>query len=108
MLLFAQKEISAGEVQAEVYRQLVNDGIKVAVEYKYLDCRFDLVVVKGSQILAIIETKKAPKVNKKYTSVKQLNKYSRFGIPVIYTRGLAQVSETIKEVKKILKSVDKV
>lgn len=93
----------ATTVQCEVYRQLTNLGIQVEAEYKALKCRFDLVVVKDGEIVAIIETKKAYVKPGPPRKGRQFQKYASFGIPLIYTLGLEQVADTIEEVKKLIK-----
>lgn len=99
------KFASATTVQCEVYRQLSNLGIEVLAEYKSYGSRFDLVVIKDGKIVAIIETKKYAKPGP--NRGKQYEKYKSYGIPLIYTRGMEQVADTIQEVKKLLNMVDK-
>lgn len=85
---------NATTVQCEMYRKLINNGIPVEVEYKIKGSRFDLIVVKNGKVIAIVETKKATKNHK---LGKQYKKYSSYGVPLFYVRGMIQVSGTVKQ-----------
>lgn len=97
---------SATTVQCEVYRQLTNLGIRVEAEYKCNGSRFDLIVIRDGKIVAIIETKKRYVKPGPPREGRQFKKYSTYGVPLLYTIGLEQVADTIKEVEKLLLVVD--
>lgn len=62
----------------------------------YRGSRFDLIIVKESTILAIIEIKPE---NSKAKS--QLNRYSAFGVPVLLCSGESQIDKTFNEIRKL-------
>jgi len=95
------------EIQAELYHRLRNLGVDVRGSVpskcedfgKFKRVIFDLVVFKGSTATHIIEcksrenTRTAPHQNSR-----QLRRYSKFGVPLIWCFHFDQIEETIKKV----------
>jgi hypothetical protein len=72
-------------IQAEIYRQLMDRGIRSVLEFRIDDCRFDIAVVNpDNHLVAIIECKNYRTEGKDFnTNTKQYGKYSKYGVPVI-------------------------
>lgn len=82
-----------------------HNGIYLEMEYRHKNCRFDAVVVRKGEILAIIEVKNWQTIKhartKTKTTPKQLKKYLSFGVPVLVlwkVGGLKQVYQKIKNI----------
>ena len=94
-----KKTINEAFVQMELYRRLVEEGITVYPEYTITNVRCDLVVVFKNKIKAAIEVKKKQR-QVLYRGSKQVAKYLKLGIPVIYCLGLESVEKVVNIVKE--------
>jgi len=97
--------ISEGTIQAECYHRLRLLDIESHMEHRHENCRFDLVIVKDGNILAIIEFKNYARDyshRKRLRNSKQFQKYSSYGVPVIYCRKMEEVDQTIEKIKGIM------
>ena len=95
------KRISEANIQAEVYHRLRLAGITCYLEYKYQNCRFDMVIVKGDEIILIVEFKSRIKqIGKINTKGKQYQKYTAFGVPVLYCTHQSEIEDTMRVIRK--------
>ncbi len=89
-------------IQAECYHRLRQLGIKSCLEYKHDHCRFDMVVLKGTEIIAIVEFKNRKDrnavVNK---NSRQYLRYSKYGVPVIYCMHRLEIDKTVEAIKSL-------
>jgi len=90
--------IPSANIQAEFYRQCLDNGISVYLEYKYENCKFDAVVYENDDVRFIVEfksyaTKRTPKRN-----TKQMKKYGSYGIPVILVTRMEDVCLAINQI----------
>jgi hypothetical protein len=88
MRLIKPRKLPEANIQAELYHRCKTAGISVLLEYsvKRQDgkkCRFDAVLLKGTEIVGIIEVKsyKNP-ARQPNANTKQMAKYREFGVPV--------------------------
>lgn len=94
----------------ELAKGCARSGIMLHFEYRYGDCRFDAVVVRGDDILAIIEVKnwagqvEAHKKTQKPS--KQLAKYVQFGVPVYVLWFYTGIGPLIKRLNTITRRFD--
>lgn len=99
---FKVKKYHSANIQAEIYHQCRLEGIDCYLEYSVGGCRFDLITIKDGDIISIIECKSYlnPKKRAKINTV-QLEKYRRFGVPVLVAVRMDDVEKTIKEIKRL-------
>ncbi len=55
----------------------------IQLGYRHEDCIFDIIITKGSEVVLIIETKKLPDGSFPNYNTPQIEKYSRFSVPVV-------------------------
>lgn len=107
MFFVRKRRKSEANVQAELYRMLWNESTPCYLEYKVGNCRFDLVLLNRteSKVLAIVEVKnhvyRGESEVRKPNITKQFQKYSAFGVPLIYCLGEEQVESVFIQLKKI-------
>lgn len=90
-------------VQAELYRRCWNQGIKCILEHRHEGCRFDALILDSNyEAIAIVEVKNARKLRKPLLERKQYQKYSAFGVPVIYLNGYKEINQVIEHVRGLL------
>jgi len=99
---FAPRRISSANVQAEFYRQCMNAGIKCHLEYRVDNCRFDAVIVHNDEIVFIIEAKNYKPNPQRPRAVKQLEKYSQYGIPVILLKDFSSIEPAILKIREVI------
>jgi len=92
------KERTEFELQSELYQFLLGSGYDVRGEIKdkqpgIRGARFDIVVYKNKQAVAILEIK--DHVNKKYgTKISTVyGKYMHYGLPIYVISGQKQINE---------------
>lgn len=94
------------EVQAEFYRRCRNQEIEIHLEYRGdARCRFDCVIVRGGDIVCIVECKKTPQgaiPTNKRADAEQAARYGGFGVPLVYVRGLGDIERAYAEVRRII------
>jgi len=98
------KRISEANIQAEIYHRLKQEKIYSYLEYKYENCRFDIVVpdLKKEKVLVIIEVKSKIRTSPTRRKTKQQLKYERFGVPVLYCNSMEDVASVIDKVKSLI------
>ena len=110
MLIFQKPEkINSTNIQAEFYRQCVENNISVHLEYKHECSRFDAVVYDKvtKEILFIIEIKsyKVPQRPNVYT--KQIYKYRQYNIPVIIVGRGEKVKDAVLFIRRSIDSEER-
>jgi len=93
--------ISEANIQAECYHKLKLLGIRTYLEYGCENCRFDMVVLNGSKIIAIVEFKNGRAGKPINQNTRQYKKYHSFGLPVIYCKSVTEIEETIKKIQAL-------
>jgi dephospho-CoA kinase len=95
--------ITEANIQAEIYRRLYIENIPCYLEYKHEHSKFDIVILNQSKttIIAIIEIKSKIKNINIISCKKQFDKYSRYGLPLIYCNNCSQINNTIESIKDI-------
>jgi len=90
MKFIKPNRLHESNIQAEAYRQLRNNNIKCCLEYRIycpeFNCNIqaDIVIIKDSLILAIIECKSRKRNKTPNTKGRQYLKYQSLNIPVVY------------------------
>ncbi len=96
-------------LKAELSKRAQSSGLFLHVEYVYKNCRFDCVLVRKDEVLAIIEvknwTEKQAKANKKNPS-KQLVKYSQFQLPVYVIWDFEGTTQLMKALRRRARKFD--
>jgi Holliday junction resolvase-like predicted endonuclease len=82
MDLSLPRYLPEANIQAEIYRQCKALQIECYLEYRHLNCRFDVVIVKENKIVGIIEVKKGHHQTTKKKLKAQKEKYAIFGMPL--------------------------
>ncbi len=103
-----QRRIHSMNVQCELYRKAVMCGLKPIVEYKYENCRFDVVMVYNDQIFAIIEVKNYVRPYFVPPVTKQMDKYSQLGLPLFLCRSFQDVDYIVAECVRLQKELEKI
>lgn len=104
MKFIRPNKMPEANIQAEIYRLCRNEGINICLEYTFNNCRFDAVIIKNGEIIAIVETKSRKKVNhKRLLKTKQLLKYLSFGIPVILCASWNEIESAFYKIKELYK-----
>lgn len=103
---FKPKKTSEANIQAEFYKQCVEAGLQCFLEYKQRGqagqrgCRFDAVIHKEGQIIAIIEVKNPMRPSKyDWSKTNQYKRYHSYGIPVFLIKGMADIPGTIAKLR---------
>ena len=97
------KRLPEANIQAEVYRQLRNKGIKCCLEYRfYIESmnsyiRADVIIIQNDNIVAIIECKSRKKEGNPNKDGRQYQKYRALGIPFIYCMTFKEVPKIVNE-----------
>ena len=99
--------VPEANIQAEFYMLCRKHGIKVLLEVKYENCRFDAVVFKDDKPFAIIEVKNYASrrcvigLSKKG---RQMQKYMKYDIPII---GVLSARHIISSFDRLLLLLDR-
>lgn len=110
MKFIKPRRLPEANIQAEVYRQLRNQGIKCCLEYRIyiesMNChiRADVVIIQDGDIIAIIECKSRKEDGEPNKSGRQYKKYKELGIPFIYCMTFKQVPKIINKIISLLDS----
>jgi len=83
MKFIEPKRLAEANIQAEIYSRCKALGIQCYLEYKTVDCRFDVIIIKGGEITHIIECKSYARNNPKKENTKQIEKYKKFEVPIL-------------------------
>lgn len=97
-----KKRVPEANIQAEFYLLCRRHGIRILLEVKYENCRFDALVFNGERPFAIIEVKsRGPKraIYGLNQNGRQMQKYSRYGLPII---GVVSPRHIISAFNKLL------
>ena len=97
------RRIHSMNVQCELYRKAVMRGLKPVVEYKYENCRFDVVMTANDVIFAIVEIKNYSRANYVPKLTKQMDKYTKIGLPVFLCRNFRDIDYIVTECAKLQK-----
>ena len=97
-------KLPEANIQAEFYHQCRLQKIKCILEYKVENCRFDaLVYDENRNVKCIVEFKSYKTRKKPKTNTNQINKYKKFGLPIIMCTRFEDVKWAVEEAKKTLK-----
>jgi hypothetical protein len=105
-----QKRIHSINVQCELYRKAVMRGLKPVAEYKYENCRFDIVMTAFNVVFAIVEVKnyrRAAYGDYKPRETKQMNKYKATGLPVFLCRTFTDIDNIVEECVRLQERLEK-
>jgi len=106
---YVRKRLHEDNRKAQIDRLLRPLGIHFVLEYTHKNCRFDGVVVREGEILAIVEIKSWSesqfKKAKRFTP-KQFAKYLKFDIPVLVIWDFKGIYAAVKKIRKIVKRYD--
>lgn len=100
-------KVPEANIQAEFYRLCRQNDVKILLEVKYQNCRFDAVVFNNDKPFAIVEIKnygkKCTERGLKRTG-RQWLKYSSYGIPVIEVLNSRQIVPKFNELLIMLQN----
>ena len=108
MKFIKPKKLPEANIQAELYRQLRNNNIKCCLEYRIRipefkrNIRADIVVIKDSRIIVIIEVKSRYGDDEINKDSRQWKCYETLNVPIIYCMNFRQVPITINKVLELL------
>ena len=97
-------------LKMELGKWCSRSGIRLHFEYRHKNCRFDAVVVRNDEILAIIEIKKwtrAQAVHRTKKITPQFDKYSKFNVPVYVLWCFEEVKPLVKRLSNVCRRWDK-
>lgn len=112
---FKPKRLSEANVQAEFYMACRRAGMGCFLEYsaRWMNPpgrgRFDAVIHKAGEILAIVEcksTRKAKERHIKFPASRQFARYQEAGLPVFLVACMAEIGPTIAELRRVYYSTD--
>ena len=97
-------KIPESNVQAEIYRQLRNRGIKCCLEYR-MECakysrhiRADIAIVKEDEIICLVECKSRKVGAKLNINTRQFNCYRSLGVDFFYCLGWHEIKTTVNKI----------
>lgn len=99
------RKLPEANVQAEFYHRCRNLGLRLCLEYRLDNCRFDAVMINSrDEIYAIVEFKSwiRDKDVTNYDS-KQLQKYRVYGVPVVFCSKYSKLDATIAKCMALLR-----
>lgn len=104
MKIVWKNRLPEANIQAEFYMRCKLAGIPILLEYKVKGARFDAVILDNDTITHIIEFKSMTPsgIARRLASpkkLKQIEKYERFGLPVILVVNLDGIDEAIVKIK---------
>jgi len=89
-------------IQSKLFQACLEAGLTCEAEYPYEDCRFDLVAIEGSEIIAIVEVKKPDQFEEgKDNETAQIKKYKRFGVPVFILYSVYDIPYLVRKLISI-------
>ncbi len=97
-------------LKAELAKWAQRSGLFLHLEYTHENCRFDAVLIREDEVLAIIEVKSWTRSRARttmYNPTDQLKKYIRFGLPVYVLWSLNGTKKLIKIMKELTERHDK-
>lgn len=98
MKFISRNRIHESNIQAEFYHRCKLRGLNVYLEYRYERCRFDAVMINdNNDIYAIIEFKSRKRPIKGEYKTKQMEKYSKYNIPILLCVNLENIDKTIND-----------
>ena len=116
--------ISEAEIQAKIWRRLLNHGLDVKLEVvcpsdkigklgtRITDVRFDIVIFYEQKAFCVVEVKAHKKRKDRNISYfnrtensKQAKKYAKYGITVFYCVGDEMVDRTVDRVRNLAKDM---
>ena len=103
------KKSHEDNLKAELVKWSHQSGIRLHLEYSHKKCRFDAVVVREGEIIAIIEVKnwtKPEALRAKKKPTKQLKRYSSFGLPVFVLWSFGGVKKLVHKLKNLVNKYD--
>ena len=103
MIIFKEpRKINSANIQAEFYKQCIDNNLPVHLEYRHDRSRFDAIVYSATtnDIKFIIEIKSYKEVQKANVNTKQIAKYSQYGIPIIVLGRMSRVADAVKYIKE--------
>lgn len=89
-----------GDVHAELYRKLVNDGIEVKAKTRLGNLRCDLAIVKDGYVKCAIEVLPERYEGRVNTNTRKFNKYKELSVPTVYCVGEKNINDTISFIKE--------
>ena len=113
MKFIRPRRLPEANIQAELYRQLRNRDIKCCLEYriyvKSMDSfiRADVIIIKDSIIICIIECKSRREGSKPNKNGRQYRSYASLGVPFMYCMTFKQVPKMVDEVIKITNNLQR-
>ncbi len=96
-------------LKAELNKWAIQSNLFLHLEYTHEDCRFDAVLVREDEVLAIIEVKNWEEAQARHTEKTpsdQLEKYQGFGLPVFVLWHISGTKRLIKQLKILTKRYD--
>lgn len=101
------KRLPEANIQAAIYKRLVDENIECYLEYriKEFKLRADLIVVKNSKIICACEIKSYKTLKNTNTNTKQFKKYFKLGIPIFYCSRLEQVNLVTDKILNLYNSI---
>ena len=102
-------KVAEANIQAEFYRLCRQNDVKILLEVKYHDCRFDAVIFYEDKPFAIIEVKNYGKrcsIRGLKRTGRQWLKYSRYEIPVIEVLNSRQIVPKFNELLIMIQNAE--
>ncbi|MCK5016040.1 MAG: hypothetical protein KAS32_03120, partial [Candidatus Peribacteraceae bacterium] len=104
------KQSHEDNLKVELAKWAQQSGLHLHMEYIHKNCRFDCVLVREQEILAIIEIKNwnnSKAYDAKEKPTKQLRKYMRHNIPVLVLYDFKGTKGLISRMKTLVGNYDR-
>ena len=96
-----KKRVHSCNVQCEFYHKAILNGLTPFVEYKHLNCRFDVVLIANGYIFAIVEIKNYIKPKQVKVNTRQLDKYCNLNTPIFLCKNFEDIEPIIEQCKEL-------
>jgi hypothetical protein len=102
MKFIKPRRLHSANIQAELYSRCQRLGLECYLEYVHERNRFDALIVHQGNIVCIIEVKSYTRDKPANRATKQIDKYSKYGVPVLMLVRMADVDQIINEILGIV------
>lgn len=106
---YKKKRLHEDNLRNELCTRCRQEGIRVVLEYWHKDSRFDAVIIREGEVLAIIEVKnwaRPQALRTKQNPTEQIKKYRKYGLPVLILWRFYGLKYLMRRIRRIVDLYD--